>query len=116
MTFAVKVLVSAVLIAAIAELRRRNTLVAAFPAALPLVSVPGAVWLFWDTRDGLLGAARRLEAAFWLVLPSLPMFLAVPAAVRAGIAFPAALGIGLVATAPLHGLGLWLAARSGLLA
>lgn len=113
MTFVVKVLVSALLIAAIAELGRRSTLAAAFLAALPLVSVLGAVWLYWDTRDGLL-VARQLEATFWLVLPSLPMFLAVPAAVRAGIAFPIALAAGIVATAALYGIGLWAAARMGL--
>lgn len=112
MMFAMKVLVSALLIAAIAEIGRRNTLAAAFLAALPLVSIMGAVWLYWETRDGLT-VARQLEATFWLVLPSLPMFLAVPAAVRAGIAFPLALGGGILATAVLYGLGLWLANRLG---
>jgi hypothetical protein len=113
MMFAVKVLVSALLIAAIAEIGRRNSLAAAFLAALPLVSIMAALWLYWETRDGLL-VSRQLEATFWMVLPSLPMFLAVPAAVRAGISFPIALAGGVILTAGLFGLGLWLAARMGI--
>ena len=70
-------------------------------ASLPLVSVLGMIWLWHDTHD-----AKRLavhaEATFWYVVPSLPMFLLMPAMLRAGHGFWLALGAGIALTAVLY--------------
>lgn len=111
MMFGLKIIVSALLIASISELGRRNTL-AAFFASLPLISILSACWVYWETRDSAL-VGRQLDTTFWLVLPSLPMFLSVPAAIRAGFSFPLALSGGVAMTAMLYGISIWLLARMG---
>ncbi len=110
--FSLKIIVSAFLIASISELGRRNTLAAAFFAALPLVSILSACWVYWETRDNAL-VGCQLEATVWLVLPSLPMFLAVPAAIRAGFTFPVALAGGVSLTVLLYAISIWLLTRLG---
>lgn len=59
------------------------------------------VWLWRDTGDTARLAAHA-EATFWYVLPSLPMFLIVPALLRAGVNFYIALAIGITITVALY--------------
>ena len=95
--FAVKVLVSALLIAGASELARRSTLAGALLASLPLTSVLAMIWLWQD------GAAPERIADFafsilWLVLPSLLLFIITPLLLRHGFGFWVSLGAGCVAT------------------
>jgi accessory gene regulator protein AgrB len=46
--------------------------------------------------------AAHAEATFWFVLPSLPMFLAIPWMLRSGVNFWAALAIGCAMTIALY--------------
>jgi hypothetical protein len=105
--FVVKCLVSGVIIALVSTLARRSAAFGALVASLPLVSVLGMLWLWRDTHD-----ARRMEAhvaaTFWYVLPSLPMFLLMPALMRAGVGFYPALGAGCGVTVALYLLAVWL--------
>lgn len=57
--------------------------------------------------------ANHAEATFWYVLPSLPMFLAIPAVLRAGAPFWLALAAGIAMTAALYLLMTALLARFG---
>ena len=110
---ALKAILSGLIIAAISEIARRSPGFAALVASLPLVSILGMIWLWRDTGDtGRI--AHHAEATFWYVLPSLPMFLALPWLLRAGFGFwpPLALGSGL--TVLLYFLLLWLAPRFNL--
>lgn len=94
----IKVLVSAVLIVAIAELGRRSALLGAALASLPTVTVLAMVWLYRDTGD-TEQVARLSTDVFWLVLPSLILLLLLPVLLRKGVGFYAALGISCAATA-----------------
>ena len=58
--------------------------------------------------------AAHTEATFWYVLPSLPMFLLIPALLRQGISFWLALLAGCALTISLYALMTWLAPRFGL--
>jgi hypothetical protein len=58
--------------------------------------------------------AAHAEATFWYVLPSLPMFLLIPALLRAGLPFWGALVSGCVVTVALYLLMVWAAPRLGL--
>ena len=78
---ALKTLISAILIAAISEIAKRSPAFAALIASLPLISVLGMLWLYHETSD-VQRIASHAEATFWLVLPSLPMFLLFPAMQR----------------------------------
>jgi len=93
----VKVLISAVLIAAISEVARRSSLLGAVLASIPLVSVLAMLWLYYDTRDG--GQVARLSyGVFWMVLPSLVLFILLPVLLKWQLAFGPALLISLAAT------------------
>jgi hypothetical protein len=84
--YAVKVLLSAVLIVLVTELAKRSTLAGALIASLPLTSLLAFVWLYWDTRDASRVAGLSIDI-FWLVIPSLALFLALPLFIRLGWGF-----------------------------
>lgn len=96
-----KALVSGLLIALISEIGKRLPAVAALVASLPLVSVLGMI-LLWRARPDAENMAVHAEATFWYVLPSLPMFLLIPALLRHGSSFWLALGLGCVLTVMLY--------------
>jgi hypothetical protein len=108
-----KAALSGVIVALVSEIARRSPGWGALLASLPLVSVLGMMWLWRDTHDpGRLAA--HAQATFWFVLPSLPMFLLIPALLRRGTPFWAALGLGCLLTMALY-LGMtWAAPRIGL--
>lgn len=108
----VKVVLSAILVALVSELAKRSPAFGALVASLPLVSVLGMIWLWRDTRDPVRMAAHA-EATFWYVLPSLPMFLLIPALLRAGAPFWLALAAGVALTAALYLLTTLALARFG---
>jgi hypothetical protein len=54
-----------------------------------------------DTGDAQR-IATHFQATFWLVIPFLPMFLAVPAMLRAGVSFWPSLGTGIALTVALY--------------
>ncbi len=93
-----KVVVTSVLVVAISEAGKRSSLVGAILASLPLTSVLAMLWLYYDTRDAEKVAALA-SGIFWLVLPSLTLFLVLPLLLRKGVPFAASLAIGIALTA-----------------
>ena len=89
------------MIAAIAEVGRRLPAMGALIASLPLVSILGMVFLWWSRPDPE-NMAEHAQTTFWFVLPSLPMFLLIPALLREGWNFWLALGVGCVLTVALY--------------
>lgn len=96
-----KALLAGAMIAAIAEVGKRLPATAALVASLPLVSILGMIFL-WHARPDAENMARHSEATFWFVLPSLPMFLAIPLMLRAGLPFWLALALGCALTVALY--------------
>lgn len=91
---------------------RRSPAAGAVIASLPLLSVLGMIWLWRDTQDRAL-LATHAEATFWYVLPSLPMFLLIPALLRHGVHFWIALIAGCALTFALYLVTATVAARFG---
>ena len=96
-----KALLSGALIAAISEIGKRLPTVGALVASLPLVSVLGMI-LLWRERPDAENMAVHAQATFWYVLPSLPMFLLIPAMLRHGTPFWLALASGCALTFALY--------------
>ena len=96
-----KAVVSGGLIVAISELAKRNNTTASIVHSLPLVSLLALIWLFAETRDTAL-IGRHMTGTFFFVLPTLPMFLAVPWLLRRGAAFWPALAAGVTLTVALY--------------
>lgn len=108
-----KALLSGALIVAIAEIGKRLPTLGALIASLPLVSVLGMM-LLWRERPDAENMAVHAEATFWYVLPSLPMFLAIPALLRGGMPFWLALTVGCALTVALYLLMAHFGPRFGL--
>ncbi len=110
--FCVRSLLSGIIIAAIALIARRHPAAGALVASLPLLSILGMVWLWHDTSD-TENMARHVEATFWYVLPSLPMFLLIPYLLRQSVNFWAALLAGCALTLIAYLATIAVAARFG---
>jgi hypothetical protein len=110
---AIKALISGIIVAAVSEIAKRNPGFGALIASLPLVSVLGMMWLWHDKPDAENMAAHA-GATFWYVLPSLPMFLLIPAMLRSGVPFWLALAAGCALTIALYLAMTWIGPRFGL--
>lgn len=109
----IKALISGLLVAAVSEIAKRHPGLGGLVASLPLISVLGMIWLWRDTHDPVRMAAHA-EGTFWFVLPSLPMFLTIPAMLRRGVPFASALLIGCAITIALYAAMTWIGPRFGL--
>lgn len=112
LAFITRALLSGFIVAAIALIAKRNPAAGALVASLPLVSILGMLWLWRDTGDAAL-MANHVEATFWYVLPSLPMFLVMPAMLRNGVSFWVALMASCVLTFLLYLATINIAAKFG---
>jgi hypothetical protein len=108
-----KAALSGMLVMVISEIARRSPGLGGLIASLPLVSILAVIWLWRDTHDAERIAAH-LESTFWFVLPSLPMFLAVPVMLRHGLGFAVSLGLGCALTIAFYAAAVWLLPRLGI--
>ena len=108
----IKTLLSGFIIAVASEAARRAPALGALILSLPLISLLGFVWLWRDTGDTIRIAALS-ESTFWYVLPTLPMFLLLPALQRQGVGFWPALAAGCALTILLYLLTVWTLAKFG---
>ncbi len=110
--FLAKTALSGLIIAVVSETAKRSPAVGALVASLPLISIMAVIWLWRDTGDtGRISA--QMEATFWYVLPSLPMFLVIPAMLRGGVGFWPSLIAGCALTSALYLLTAWILSRFG---
>lgn len=112
LAFAIKAILSGVIIALIALVGKKAPAAGALIASLPLISILGMIWLWRDTADPKL-LVNHAEATFWYVLPSLPMFLIIPWMLRSGIGFWLTLSAAAMITVLLYLATIGIAARFG---
>jgi hypothetical protein len=108
----IKGVVSGLIIVLASEVGRRNPGWGALILSLPLVSILAMIWLWRDTSDGERIAALA-QATFWLVLPTLPFFLALAALLRQGVAFWLALALACLLTVALYAITIRLLPKLG---
>ena len=94
----VKLLVTAVLIVAISEIAKRSSYLGALLASVPLISVLAMIWLYIDTKD-TEKIAELATGIFWLVIPSLTLFISLPLMLRAGMNFYLSMTLSIALTA-----------------
>lgn len=108
-----KALISGAIIAAASEVAKRSPPLGAVILSLPLISLLAFVWLWRDTADKE-AIASLSQSTFWFVLPTLPMFLVLPALLRHGLTFWSALALSCVLTVGLYLLTVWLLPKFGI--
>lgn len=111
--FLIKAGLSGLLAAAISEIARRYPGWGGLVASLPLTSLMAMIWLWRDTGDAAR-VADLSQSTIWFILPSLPLFLVLPALLRSGVGFWAAMGIAVAGTMALYALMFWAGPRFGL--
>ena len=81
-----KILMTTALIVVISEIAKRSSLYGALLASVPLVSVLAMLWLYIDTKD-VSKVSALATSVFWLVLPSLALFVSLPFLLKLGLNF-----------------------------
>ena len=97
MYYLIKISVTTLLIVVISEVSRRSSLIGAILASVPLVSVLAILWLYIDTKD-VEKISSLSSSIFWLVLPSLVLFILLPVLLKNGWGFYLSLGASTAAT------------------
>jgi uncharacterized membrane protein YesL len=95
--YVTKIVVSAALIVVISEIAKRSSMMGAVVASLPLVSIIAMVWLYHESGDTAKIIALSTDI-FWLVLPSLVLFIALPMLLKYEVSFYLSLGISIILT------------------
>ena len=101
--YLVKIAVTTILIVAISEVAKRSSFAGAILASIPLVSVLAMIWLYLDTRS-VDKVSALSSSVFWLVLPSLVLFVALPVLLKQGLNFYLSMGISITLTVMCYGL------------
>ena len=101
--YGIKLALSTLIIVAVSELAKRQPTWGGLLASLPLVSLLAIVWLYADTRDAAKVSELSLSI-FWLVLPSLAFFLALPLLLRQGVGFAVSLTLAALVTMAAYAL------------
>ncbi len=108
--YMIKLLLSAGIIVAVSEVAKVNTSLGALIKSLPLISILAILWLYLETKD-TVKIAELSTGTFWLVLPTLPMFLVLPALLKSGMGFYASLCISIIAMLACYAIAVPLLAR-----
>jgi hypothetical protein len=109
----IKAAISGVIVAAVSEIARRYPGWGGLVASLPLTSLLAILWLWRDSRDPER-VAELVDSTLWFILPSLPMFVALPWLLRSGVGFWIALALSVAGTLALYALWFAVAPRMGI--
>ena len=93
----IKIAVTTILIVTISEIAKRSTLLGAILASIPLISVLALFWLYVETED-IDRVSTLATSVFWLVLPSLALFVSLPILLRYGLNFYLSIGLSISIT------------------
>ncbi|MGI9317805.1 MAG: DUF3147 family protein [bacterium] len=100
--YLLKITITTVLIVMISEIAKRSTFVGAVLASIPLVSVLAMIWLYIDTRD-VAKVSSLATSIFWLVVPSLALFVTLPLLLKQGINFYLSISVAILITVVCYG-------------
>jgi hypothetical protein len=92
-----KIVITTLLIVLVSEISKRSTLIGGILASIPLVSVLAMVWLYVDTQDSAKVVALS-NSIFWLIIPSLTLFVTLPLLIKKGFGFYPSMGVSVLMT------------------
>ncbi|MBU1691463.1 MAG: DUF3147 family protein [Gammaproteobacteria bacterium] len=108
--YALKIALTAAIVVAISEIAKRNSFWAAALASLPLTSLLALIWLYVETGN-TQKVTELAQGIFWLVIPSLLLFILLPLLLRAGWGFWSSLSTSSIATAAAYFGMVWILER-----
>jgi len=92
-----KLIITTLLIVLISEIAKRNSLMGAMLAAIPLVSILAMTWMYIDTND-TKSAVDFSNSIVWLIIPSMTLFIVFPILIKKGLHFYPSISIAIVMT------------------
>jgi len=95
--YLIKIIITTLLIVAISEIAKHSSFAGAVLASIPLISVLAIVWLYIDTKD-VTKVINLVNGIFWLVLPSLALFISLPLLLKQGLNFYISITISIAVT------------------
>ena len=84
--YIIKIVITTLLIVLISEISKRSSFIGAVLASVPIVSVLAMIWLYVDTKN-IEKVSTLSTSVFWLVIPSLALFISLPILLKWGINF-----------------------------
>ena len=109
----IKAAISGALVAAVSEIARRYPGWGGLVASLPLTSLLAMTWLWRDTGDAER-VAELSASTIWFIVPSVPLFIALPLLLRSGLGFWVSMGLVIAGTLALYAAMFWAAPRLGI--
>ena len=109
----IKAALSGAIVAAVSEIARRYPGWGGLVASLPLTSLLAMLWLYRDSGD-TVRVADLSSSTFWFILPSMPLFLVLPALLRSNFGFWPSFAIAVIGTLLLYAGWFWAAPRLGI--
>ena len=111
--YVIKIAIAVALVIAVSEVGKRSSLLGAVLTSLPITSLLAFAWIHADTGD-TQSVAHLSQSVFWLILATLPLFLALPALLHRGVALWPALAIACAITIVAYFALIWLLSRLGI--
>ena len=112
--YLIKIVVTSVVVVLVSELSKRSAIAGATLASIPMVSVLAMIWLYVDTND-VTQVTSLARSIVWLVIPSLLLFIVLPAMLVRGFTFYLSLGVSIAATASAYALTIMFVRRISLI-
>ena len=92
-----KLLLSSSIIVLISEISKRDTFVGGLIASIPVISVLSIIWLYIETKN-IEDIKNLSNSIFWMVIPSLSLFISLPILLKSGLGFYISLTISVLIT------------------
>jgi hypothetical protein len=109
----IKAGISGIIVAAVSEIARRYPGWGGLVASLPLTSLLAMLWLWRDSGDAEK-IAELSAGTIWFIIPSIPLFIALPLLLRSGVGFWLSMAVVIAGTLALYALMFWAAPKIGL--
>ena len=108
-----KLIISSGIIILISEISKKSSFVGGLIASIPVISVLSIIWLYIDSRD--MEKIKSLSTSiFWMVIPSLVLFLSIPILINIGFNFWHSLLIAIILTIAFYLLTIFILSHYGI--
>ncbi|QYR22327.1 DUF3147 family protein [Paenibacillus sp. sptzw28] len=91
--FVIKVILSAIVIATVTTIAKKNTLLAGFIAAFPITSMISIAWMAYNKQNNT-EISNFLISVLWGIIPTVVMLVATVIGLKKGMPLIASIGIG----------------------
>ena len=108
-----KIIISSGIITLVSEISKKSSFIGGLVASIPLISVLSMIWLYIDSKD--IGKIKNLSTSiFWMVIPSLTLFLSIPILINIGFNFWLSLIIAIILTISFYLLMILILSHCGI--